>query len=91
MKRFNYPFAVATIALTVFSSCEESSDNIGSNPDFPTVSTTSRVLSMCLIMGAITFLNTYSRPSTKEASEPRLSAGWLMGRRFTSVPGNPRP
>lgn len=44
MKRFYYPFAFATIALTVFSSCEESSDNIGSNPDFPTVSAGAYIL-----------------------------------------------
>jgi|GEM_PF-1079824 hypothetical protein len=44
MNRIYYPFAVATIALTVFSSCEESSDNIGSNPDFPTVSAGAYIL-----------------------------------------------
>lgn len=50
MKGIFYPFAVATIALTVFSSCEDSNDtdididDIVGNPDFPTMSAGAYIL-----------------------------------------------
>jgi len=44
MKRKYYLFALAAIALTMLPSCDEESDNIGKDPDFPTVSAGAYIL-----------------------------------------------